>query len=104
MSNKFIEQLKNGTSITQILFSLNTKTNSKLLTYIPPVLLETPPNNAKMSLILPTQKTLISTPAPPSYFAPNEYSELDYESDQGQCGDCWAVGSMNAISDRYVYC
>ena len=89
-----VEGLINGMNITKILFTPNTKTDSKSLTASPPILLETPPNNAKLPFTLPPQKTLLPNRAPPSYFAPNEYSELDYESNQGQCGDCWAVGSM----------
>ena len=55
-----------------------------------------------MSLLLPPQQTLPPNFAPPEYFAPDKYPELDYESNQEGCGDCWAVGSMNSISDRYV--
>ena len=103
MSKNLTEQLINGVkNNSQFLFFPNNQTDSKLLTATPPVLIQTPPNNAKLPLTLPPQKTLISTPAPPSYFAPDKNPELDYESNQGQCGDCWAVGSMNAISDRYV--
>ena len=117
MSNEFknsqIDQLRNGTNITKILFFSNSKTppnNARLSSLpppqksliTPPVLLKTPPNNAKLPFLLPPQKSLITSPAPPAYFAPDGYPELDYESNQGQCGDCWAVGSMNSISDRYV--
>ena len=80
--------------------SLNDKSTS-VLSAKPPILLTYPPMTAKLSFLLKPQKSLIKKDAAPSYFAPEHYPELDYESNQEQCGDCWAVGSMNAISDRY---
>ena len=71
MSNEFknsqIDQLRNGTNITKILFFSNSKTppnNARLSSLLspqkslitPPVLLKTPPNNARLPFLLPLKK------------------------------------------------
>ena len=66
MSKNLTEQLINGVkNNSQFLFFPNNQTDSKLLATPPPILIQTPPNNAKLSLTLPPQKniTFYSSPS-----------------------------------------